>query len=103
MFCVMFSRALTEKIGLLDEHYGIGMFEDDDYSVAAEKAGFQLILAEDVFIHHYGSVSFKKLQDEVHRKLFEKNKAYFEQKWGRPWQMHHYRPEVREAVIRSNT
>lgn len=91
MFCVMFSRHMVDLIGMLDENYGIGMFEDDDYSVAASRAGFELILPEDVFIHHFGSVSFKKLEDEKHRKLFEKNKAYFEQKWGTAWHMHHYR------------
>lgn len=91
MFCVMFSRKLTEEIGLLDENYGIGMFEDDDYSVATQNAGYDLILPEDVFIHHFGSVSFKKLQNATYRKVFETNKAYFEKKWNREWHMHHYR------------
>lgn len=91
MFCVMFSREVTEKVGLLDENYGIGMFEDDDYSVAIERAGCKLILPEDVFIHHFGSVSFKKLEDATYRKTFEANKAYFEKKWNTTWHMHHYR------------
>lgn len=91
MFCVMFSRRMVDLIGKLDENYGIGMFEDDDYSVAANRAGFELVLPEDVFIHHFGSVSFKKLEDEKHRKLFEQNKAYFERKWNTTWHMHHYR------------
>lgn len=91
MYCVMFSRHLVDVIGKLDENYGIGMFEDDDYSLAASRAGFDLILPEDVFIHHFGSVSFKKIEAETHRDLFEKNKAYFEQKWHTAWRMHHYR------------
>lgn len=91
MFCVMFSRKLVNRIGKLDENYGIGMFEDDDYSYAAKSAGFELVLPEDVFIHHFGSVSFKKLQDEKHRELFERNKAYFEEKWNTEWHRHHYR------------
>lgn len=93
MFCVMLSRELIDEVGLLDEGYGIGMFEDDDYSTAASKAGFTLVLAEDVFIHHFGSVSFKKLEDETYRKTFLKNQAYFEKKWNVKWKMHHYRPE----------
>ena len=91
MFCVMFSRRLIDEIGVLDENYGIGMFEDDDYSIAAKRAGYDLILPEDVFVHHYGSVSFKTLDDEVHRKTFEENKAYFEKKWNMKWQTHHDR------------
>lgn len=91
MFCVMFSRQLTEEIGLLDENYGTGMFEDDDYTMAAKRAGYKNVMVEDVFIHHFGSVSFKKLEDEKYRALFEKNKAYYEIKWGVKWKMHHPR------------
>ena len=94
MFCLMISRELYNKVGPLDEHYGIGMFEDDDYSIASEKNGYRNVLAEDVFIHHFGSVSFKKLEDETYRKLFEQNKAYYEQKWGEKWRKPEYRPGV---------
>jgi len=97
MFCVLFPRELTNRIGLLDENYGIGMFEDDDYSAAALNAGYSLVLAEDVFIHHFGSASFSKLTDEVHRELFERNKAYYEKKWNTVWKMHQYRPSVNAA------
>ncbi|MBQ7669608.1 MAG: glycosyltransferase family 2 protein [Clostridia bacterium] len=98
MFCVIFSRELTEKIGLLDEGYGVGMFEDDDYSTSAKKAGYRLVMAEDVFVHHYGSVSFKKLEDEKYKALFEKNKGYYEKKWNSGWKMPHYRPGVRPEI-----
>ena len=95
MFCLMISRELYNKVGPLDEHYGIGMFEDDDYSIASEKNGYRNVLAEDVFIHHFGSVSFKKLEDETYRKLFEQNKAYYEQKWGEKWR----KPEYRQGIV----
>ncbi len=94
MFCVMFPRKLTDEIGLLDEHYGIGMFEDDDYSIAAQRAGYENLLVEDVFIHHFGSVSFKKLENAEYRKIFDANRSYFENKWNVKWKMHHYRPDV---------
>ncbi len=94
MFCLMISRAAYEKIGPLDENYGIGMFEDDDYSVASVKAGFRNVMAEDVFIHHFGSKSFKKLEDETYRQTFEENKQYFEDKWKDLWRCPHYRPGV---------
>ncbi len=47
------------------------------------------------FIHHFGSVSFKKLEDETYRKLFEQNKAYYEQKWGEKWR----KPEYRQGIV----
>ena len=98
MFCVMFPRKLTDEIGLLDEHYGIGMFEDDDYSIAAQRAGYENLLLEDVFIHHFGSVSFKKLENAEYRKIFDENRSYFENKWDVKWKMHHYRPDVAASI-----
>ena len=38
------------------------MFEDDDYAQVVEKAGYKLLIAEDVFVHHVNNASFKKLQ-----------------------------------------
>lgn len=94
MYCLMISRAFYEKAGPLDENYGVGMFEDDDYTMVARKLGYKVIMAEDVFIHHYGTVSFKKLENAKYRKIFDANKAYYEKKWGVKWEMHHSRPNV---------
>lgn len=57
-FCMLFTRALAEQIGLLDESFGTGNFEDDDFCLRAALAGYKNYLAGDVFIHHYGSRSF---------------------------------------------
>ncbi len=92
-FCVMISRAAYEKVGLLDEVFGIGFFEDDDYCRRVEQAGFTIYCADDVFIHHHLSASFNKLKLETRQKLFEENKVTYEKKWG-PWIPHVYRPGV---------
>ncbi len=92
-FCVMISRAAYEKVGLLDEAFGIGFFEDDDYCRRVEQAGFSIYCADDVFIHHHLSASFNKLKMEARQKLFEQNKVTYEKKWG-PWVPHAYRPGV---------
>jgi GT2 family glycosyltransferase/radical SAM superfamily enzyme YgiQ (UPF0313 family)/Tfp pilus assembly protein PilF/cyclopropane fatty-acyl-phospholipid synthase-like methyltransferase len=57
-FCMLFRRQLVEKIGLLDETFGSGNFEDDDFCLRALLAGYRNIIAGDVFIHHYGSRTF---------------------------------------------
>jgi O-antigen biosynthesis protein len=57
-FCMLFKRALAEQIGLLDESFGTGNFEDDDLCLRAVLAGYYNYIAGDVFIHHYGSRSF---------------------------------------------
>ncbi|CAM4397263.1 glycosyltransferase [Saccharibacillus endophyticus] len=94
MFCVAFKAEIIKEVGYLDEDYEVGMFEDDDYSMALKKAGYTVACAEDVFIHHFGSVSFKKLQDKKYREIFDKNKIYFEKKWDTVWMPHNYRKEL---------
>lgn len=90
MFCVAFRREVLEKVGYLDESFTTGMFEDDDYAQRIRAAGLRLVCAEDVFVHHYGSVSFKQLDKKAYQELFEKNKAIYESKWGK-WIPHVYR------------
>jgi GT2 family glycosyltransferase len=84
-FCVAIRRTLLEKIGFLDEKFGLGMFEDDDYCLRAKKAGFSLGVVEDCFVYHKGSVSFGKLAVTKYRALFEENRAYFRLKNGFDW------------------
>lgn len=91
MFCLVMSRQAFNKIGYLEECYGIGMFEDDDYSYKAKALGYEIKCAEDVFIHHYGNVSFKKLEDKAYMDIFNKNKKIFEDRWGLKWKAHKYR------------
>ncbi|AOY75534.1 glycosyltransferase [Clostridium formicaceticum] len=94
MFCVAMRRDVFEQVGYLDETFGIGMFEDDDYSYRIKEKGYYVACAEDIFIHHYGSASFSKLQDKTYRELFEKNKKIFEEKWNMNWTPHSYREGV---------
>ncbi|HOP41090.1 MAG TPA: glycosyltransferase, partial [Geobacteraceae bacterium] len=58
-YCMIFRRELVERIGLLDEQFGSGNFEDDDYCLRAALAGYRNLVAGDVFIHHYGSATFR--------------------------------------------
>jgi glycosyltransferase involved in cell wall biosynthesis len=53
--------------------------------VRAEKAGFQIAVTEACFVYHKGSMSFKKLDTEKYREIFESNKNYFRKKHGVEW------------------
>ena len=88
MLCLAMRREIIDKVGLLDERFEVGMFEDDDYALRVREAGFRIICARDVFVHHHGRASFKVLGDEEYLRIFQKNKAYFEAKWQRPWERH---------------
>ncbi len=89
-FCVMFSREVLERVGLLDEAFGVGMFEDDDYCNRVRAAGYRIVCADDVFIHHELSASLSQLGHERRQRLFEDNKRIYESKWG-AWIPHRYR------------
>ncbi|HIQ05788.1 MAG TPA: glycosyltransferase, partial [Anaerolineae bacterium] len=52
-FCLLLKRAVVDVVGEFDEHLGLGNFEDDDYCQRAQAAGFTLVMAGDVFVHHF--------------------------------------------------
>lgn len=88
-FCVMMPRSTYTRIGPLDEVYGRGFFEDDDYCRRVEHAGLVNACARDVFIHHQLSASFALMNQGERQTLFERNKAIYEAKWG-PWVPHEH-------------
>ncbi|MDT9633841.1 glycosyltransferase [Pseudomonas sp. JV449] len=88
-FCVMMPRSTYTRIGPLDEVYGRGFFEDDDYCRRVEHAGLVNACARDAFIHHQLSASFALMNRDERQALFERNKAIYEAKWG-PWVPHEY-------------
>jgi GT2 family glycosyltransferase len=98
--CVALRREVFEQVGPLDERFGRGMFEDDDYALRLKGEGYRLICAEDVFVHHWGSASFSRLGVSEYWHLFDSNRKKFEEKWGVPWQPHHYRAELLNEQIR---
>lgn len=59
-FCVMIRKVVIDQIGYLDEGYLKGNFEDDDFNLRAILSGFRLGIAQNAFVYHHGSVTFKK-------------------------------------------
>lgn len=102
-FCLALQRSVWEEVGELDEAYGQGLFEDDDYSVRLVRAGYRLWCAEDVLVHHFGEAAFGALvPDGRYGRLFERNRRRFEAKWGRTWVRRKAAPdgEYRSLVAR---
>ena len=91
-FCVMMPRTVYELVGPMDETFGRGFFEDDDYCRRIEQLGFHMACADDVLVHHHLSASFDKVDGGERQALFERNKTYYESKWG-AWVPHRYRPQ----------
>src|SRR5690606_30469937 len=75
-FCVAMPRDVYQSVGPLDENFGTGFFEDDDYCQRVRALDRRIVCAEDVFVHHELSASFGKMPDQQRQELFDRNKAY---------------------------
>lgn len=97
-FCFLFKREVFERVGFLDVRFNPGNYEDDDYSLRILRAGYDLLLCRDTFIHHYGGASFEKklavrnaaeMEERYNAALMRNHKIFFE-KWQAPedyWKM----------------
>jgi GT2 family glycosyltransferase/tetratricopeptide (TPR) repeat protein/SAM-dependent methyltransferase len=79
-FCLLIRREVVNRIGLLDERFGIGCFEDDDYCRRALRAGFRAVIARDSFVHHFGGRTFLGSGVDF-AGLMERNQELFRSKW----------------------
>ena len=95
LYCALMPRPVWERVGYLDERFGIGMFEDDDLSWRVRAAGFRVVGAEDCFVHHFGQGAFSKLDAREYQRIFDQNRRQYERKWHTTWQPHHARDGVR--------
>ena len=88
-FAYLMKREAYVEVGGFDERFNPGNYEDDDLSVRLRLAGYDLLLLQDTFIHHFGSASFGRnvsseefrKKQEAYTRLLARNQAYFQQKW----------------------
>ncbi len=80
--CTLIKRELIEKLGGLDERFSPGNYEDDDYCLRAQLAGYKTLIATDAFVHHYGSKSFKADGEAKYYERLRINNEKFIRKWG---------------------
>jgi len=79
-FCLAIRRAVIDQIGLLDEQFGIGCFEDDDLCLRSLHAGWKAVIARASFVHHYGNRTFQGNGVDLGA-LLQTNREKFQQKW----------------------
>lgn len=78
-FCVAMKRKILSEVGLLDENFGLGFFEDDDFCIRVKQAGYKLVCYESAFVYHKGGGSFNKLKGKT-KALMARNKKLLEDK-----------------------
>lgn len=80
-YCMLIMREVIDKIGLFDERYKIGCYEDNDIGMRAMMAGYQLMIsAKSLVIHKAHQVSDKNKfdiseQEKINKDVFM-NKIY---------------------------
>lgn len=98
-FCVMVHRKVFDKIGLLNEEYGVGGGEDTEFCIEAEKAGFTIkeatikqwnaqaglfVGAFPIYHKGEGTVHDKNLVSDWD-KIFFQNSLKLAKKYNRDW------------------
>jgi GT2 family glycosyltransferase len=81
-FCMLIKQEVIEKIGDFDEIYGMGNFEDTDFSFRAKSLGYKCVRAKGAYVLHQEKASFKRLRNW--NKSFKKNQKIFWRRWGIP-------------------
>lgn len=77
-FCIAIRRDAWDRLGGLDLDFGLGYYEDFDFSLRLDKAGYRQMITEDVFILHVGSATFKA--SSAARALIKRNKKLLKSK-----------------------
>lgn len=84
-FCVKLPYVVYSSVGRLDESFGAGGAEDNDYCLRAYLAGFQVAFAKKSFVLHFSgkstwnypeAVAASQIRERTYRWAFEK-------KWGK--------------------
>ncbi len=97
-FCMLIKRDVIDAIGGFDGRYGLGNFEDDDFSLRAALAGFESWIAGDSFVHHFGSRTFAGASLDYEKSL-RQNWEIFKRKWAIPTEVAYGEPYEMETLI----
>jgi GT2 family glycosyltransferase len=80
-FCMVVKKDVIKRVGLLDEIYHVGYFDDTDYCKRAQALGYKTARAKASYVYHKENVSFKALENN--KGLFRDNERIFFERWGR--------------------
>ncbi len=77
-FCIAIRHDVWLELEGLDPAFGLGYYEDFDFSLRLRNAGYEQMITEDVFVLHVGSATFQGSQEA--RKLIKENKKLLQMK-----------------------
>jgi GT2 family glycosyltransferase len=80
-FCTMFRSDVFKKLGLLDEDYGVGLWDDQDLCEKMRNAGWGLGVSMGAYVRHYHRTTFKAVYTtEQIESMKKKNQGIFARK-----------------------
>lgn len=87
-FCMAFKKSVFDEIGDFDESLWPCSGEEIDFCLRARTAGHRIGIAQDVYVHHQGSVTFGAMKDAGQINYLEvckRNDKHLAEKWGAGW------------------
>lgn len=81
-FCMVIKREVISRVGGLSPEFAPFFFEDTDFSMKAQNAGFLVGMAKASYVWHKGSSSVNKLGKKK-EEFFARSRRIFFKKWGR--------------------
>ncbi len=78
--CLLLRRTTLDAVGLFDERFGHGNFEDDDLCLRLRLHGYRLVIARRAFLHHEGHATFRAMGLELAEQI-QQRRAQFVNKW----------------------
>lgn len=79
-FCLLVRRTCLNEVGLFDERFGLGLFEDNDLCYRLRRSGYRLVISGRAYCHHEGSKTVRSAIEKPHERL-EANKGLYIRKW----------------------
>ncbi|HEX9780133.1 MAG TPA: glycosyltransferase family 2 protein [bacterium] len=80
-FCMLIKRSVLDRTGGLSEEVERIFFEDEDFCMRAQRAGFRCVVAEGAYVFHAEHKTVKKMPER--EALFRRNQRWCDEKWGR--------------------
>lgn len=81
-FCVLIDNKVIDVIGNLDEGFGLGTYEDDDFCRRAIEAGFKLVIDARSWVWHlaHATMTANDIDEQV---LLNRGESVFRSKWSK--------------------
>ena len=79
-FALAIRRSVLDQVGLLDERFSRGMWEDTDLCLRIAMAGFRLKVVGRAYFHHWGSRTLQRVVPDQGA-LLRANGARYQAKW----------------------